>query len=173
MIISCTELEDKVRKMIKSERFEHSKRVADTSVSLAERFSLSKEDAWYIGIYHDAYRYACDSSTPSFCEEHGIIVEPEEREDFMLLHGALAAIHFPSDAGDVPEYYQRAVRHHTLGSVEMGVYGAVLYVADYTEPGSKHLTDEDRAFIFSSDTLEQMILKIMDQQRAYFDRKNI
>ena len=169
MRISYTELEDKVFRLIKQKRFDHSLGVAYVSVELARRFGLSEDDARYIGIYHDAYRYACDSSSPDYCRAHGVEVFPEEESNVMLLHGALAAIHFPEDAGDVPEYFQRAVRHHTLGHVEMGLYGAVLYIADYTEPGRKHLTDKDREHIFSSDTLEGMIIKIMDAQRAYFN----
>ena len=166
---SYTELEDMVRGLIKPKRFTHSLGVAAVSVALARRFALSVDDARYIGIYHDAYRYACTEESPAFCRKHGVEVFPEEEGNVMLLHGALAAVHFPWDAGDVPEYFQRAVRHHTLGHVEMGVYGAVLYIADYTEPGRKHLDDKEREYIFSSDTLEEMIIKIMDAQRAYFE----
>lgn len=169
MRISYTELESKVCLMIKRKRFDHSLGVAYVSSELAKRFGLSVEDARYIGIYHDAYRYAFDGTSPDYCRAHGVEVFPEEEANVMLLHGALAAIHFPEDAGDVPEYFQRAVRHHTLGHVEMGLYGAVLYIADYTEPGRKHLTDKDREEIFSSDSLEEMIIKIMDAQRAYFE----
>ena len=92
----------------------------------------------------------------------------------MLLHGALAAIHFDEDAcGSVPDVFKRAVRHHTLGSMEMGPYGAVVYIADYIEPGRKHLTDEDRKYILSALTLEGMIVRIMDMQRLYFEREGI
>ena len=131
-------------------------------------------DAAYIGIYHDAYRYSCDESTPAFCREHGIDVFPEEEAEPMLLHGALAAIHFPEDAGgSVPEYFRTAVRHHTLGHKEMGPYGAILYIADYMEPGRKHLDDDDRRRILSGERLEDMIITIMDMQNSYFSREGI
>ena len=173
-IISYTELENKVRSMIKPSRFVHSLGVVEMSRLLASRFSLDPDKAAYIGIYHDAYRYSCDDATPEYCREHGIEVFPEEEKNPMLLHGALAAIHFPEDAeGNVPEYYRTAVRHHTLGHIEMGPYGAVLYIADYAEKGRKHLTDEDRAFILSQPSLEAMIIVIMDAQREYFIKEGI
>ena len=56
MRISYTELENKVRSMIKEKRFQHSLGVVSVSRMLAERFGLSPDDAAYIGIYHDAYR---------------------------------------------------------------------------------------------------------------------
>ena len=152
MRISYTELEARVRGMIKEKRFLHSEGVVSVSRMLAERFGLSPDDAAYIGIYHDAYRYSCDESTPAFCREHGIEVFPEEESEPMLLHGALAAIHFPEDAGgSVPDHFRIAVRHHTLGHKEMGPYGAILYIADYMEPGRKHLDDDDRRRICTGD----------------------
>lgn len=174
MRISYTELEARVRGMIKEKRFLHSEGVVSVSRMLAERFGLSPDDAAYIGIYHDAYRYSCDDGTPAFCREHGIDVFPEEEAEPMLLHGALAAIHFPEDAGgNVPEYFRIAVRHHTLGHREMGPYGAILYIADYMEPGRKHLDDDDRRRILSGERLEDMIITIMDMQNAYFRREGI
>ena len=92
----------------------------------------------------------------------------------MLLHGALAAIHFDEDAGgEVPFFYKLAVRHHTLGSDGMGVYGAICYIADYTEPGRRHLDDEGRKHILSAPSLEEMIIRIMDMQRIYFNEKGM
>ena len=174
MRISYTELEARVRGMIKEKRFLHSEGVVSVSRMLAERFGLSPDDAAYIGIYHDAYRYSCDESTPAFCREYGIEVFPEEESEPMLLHGALAAIHFPEDAGgSVPEHFRIAVRHHTLGHKEMGPYGAILYIADYMEPGRKHLDDDDRRRILSGERLEEMIITIMDMQNAYFRREGI
>ncbi len=160
--------------MVKEKRFQHSLGVVSVSRMLADRFGLSTDDAAYIGIYHDAYRYSCDSTTPEYCREHGIEVFPEEEKEPMLLHGALSAIHFPEDAeGDVPDYFRIAVRHHTLGHKEMGKYGAVLYIADYMEPGRKHLDDNDRARILSCSSLEDMIITIMDMQNEYFKREGM
>ena len=174
MRISYTELEAKVRGMIKEKRFVHSLGVVEVSRMLAERFGLSSDDAAYIGIYHDAYRYQADGTAPAYCRAHGVEVFPEEEKEPMLLHGALAAIQFPQDAeGDVPEYFQTAVRHHTLGHKEMGRYGAVLYIADYMEPGRKHLDDDDRRRILSGERLEDMIITIMDMQGEYFRREGI
>lgn len=173
MSIPYIDLCAKVRAMIKPSRFKHSENVASVASSLARRFSIDPDSASYCGIYHDAYRYSCDDRTVAFCIDNGWDVYPEERENPMLLHGALAAINFPNDAGDIPYSYRLAVRHHTLGSKDMGRLGAIIYIADYIEPDRKHLTDADRNQILSSETLEDMVISIMDMQRAYFDSVNI
>lgn len=168
MSITYTELYNKVESMIKPSRFEHSVSVSECAASLAKRFSLSEDDARYCGIYHDAYRYVFGREYLDLCLNSGWKVFPEEIADQKLLHGLVAAINFPKDAGDVPFSYCLAVRHHTLGSVEMGRLGALIYIADYIEPGRKHLGEDERRAILSHDSLEGMIVAIMDMQREYF-----
>lgn len=172
MSITYTELYGKVERMIKPSRFQHSVDVAKTAAMLAERFGLDRDAALITGIYHDAYRYVEGVDIPKLIAS-GWQVFLEEQEFPMLLHGAVAAMHFDEDAGPVPMSYKMAVRHHTLGSVDMGKLGALIYIADYIEPGRKHLSDEDRAIILSEPTLEAMIVKIMDMQRPYFEREGI
>lgn len=173
MSISYTELYDKVSAMIKPSRFEHSIGVAECAESLARRFSLSPEDARYCGIYHDAYRYVSGDVYIEMCLNSAWKIYPEELQEKNLLHGIVAAIKFPEDAKGVPYSFQLAVRHHTLGSVEMGKLGALIYIADYIEPGRKHLGEEERRAILSHATLEGMIVAIMDMQREYFSKVGI
>ena len=170
MSTAYTELNRFVKEKLPEKRYIHSLGVVEMSMELASRFSLPVSDSACIGIFHDAYRYDCGDDTPAFCRAHGIEVFPEEEKEPMLLHGALAAVHFDEVQGPVPHSWKVAVRHHTLGHKDMGALGAVVYIADYAEKGRKHLDDDDRQHIFSSPTLEEMIIRIMDMQRSYFER---
>lgn len=161
-------LRDKVSRMIKPGRFIHSLGVAGTAVYLARRFGLDEEKALAAGIYHDAYRYSTTPDSVSLLEGSGFVIEKEEREEPMLLHGALAALYFDRDAGEsVSEDMKKAVRYHTLGSREMGKLGAAVYISDYMEPGRKHLSDEERTEILNLDTMEEMVGMIISRERAY------
>ena len=168
-----TKLNEFVKNKLPEKRYNHSLGVVEMSMQLAAMFSLSSSDAASIGIFHDAYRYDCDESTASYCRLQGLEVFPEEEKEPMLLHGALAAIHFDDAAGAVPGFWKTAVRHHTLGHKDMGKYGAVVYIADYAEKGRKHLDDEERRRILSLPSLEAMVLHIMDMQRLYFKSKGM
>ncbi len=163
-------LRDKVASRVKSSRFIHSLGVAETSALLASRFSLDVNDALCCGIYHDAYRYSDGEECIALLEKSGFIIEDEERREPMLLHGALAALYFDEDAGEeVPESLKRAVRWHTLGSPDMGKLGALIYIADYMEPGRKHLSEEERRKILLSSSLEEMTALIIEEQRPYLE----
>ncbi len=163
-------LKAKVEGMVKKERFIHSLGVAETARYLARRFGIDDAKALCAGIYHDAYRYSVGEKTAAELEKSGFVIEPEEKEEPMLLHGALSALHFDEDAGEeVPSDMKAAVRHHTLGSCDMGPLGAVIYVADYMEPGRKHLSERDRLNILEKGTLEEMVLAVLERERAYLE----
>ncbi len=163
-------LRDKVFTMIKPSRYIHSLGVAQTAFFLAERFGLDGDKALCAGIYHDAYRYSADKKSIELLRQSGFVIEKEEEKEPMLLHGALAALHFDEDAGEtVPDDMKKAVRYHTLGSKDMGPLGAAIYIADYMEPGRKHLTDEVRTDILNLNTMEEMIEKIISLQRPYLE----
>ncbi len=168
--MDCTGLSNRIQASLKPARYIHSLGVAFTAVMLAERFGLDVTKAYVCGIYHDAYRYSADENTLRLLEENGFILSPEEKRDNVLLHGPLAALHFDEDAGEtVGDDMKRAVRHHTLGSREMGELGGIIYVSDYIEPGRRHLADEDRIMILSKRTLEEMVAAVIDRERPYLE----
>lgn len=171
---SYTEIYEFVKGRLKESRFVHSIGVADTAAYLARRFALDEVAARICGIYHDAYRYDADDTTVAFLEANGIKLFDEEKENIVLLHGPLAAFHMRADVGeDTPDEFIKAVRHHTLGSKNMGRLGATIYIADYLEPGRKHLNDDDRSYLLEPDSLEEIIIRIMDMQNDYFKREGI
>lgn len=168
MIPDYTKIEEFVKAKLKPSRFIHSIGVMEMSVLLASRFGVDVEKAKVAGIYHDAYRYDSTPGSIELIEKNGYRVWPEERKDPMLLHGALAAINFDSDAGcAVSSDMKDAVRHHTLGHISMGKLGGILYIADYAEKGRKHVSEDERREILGKETLESMIIYIMDKSRGY------
>lgn len=166
-LMDYTSLCKVVSSMEKETRYIHSQGVAQVASALLERFIGDPVPGLYTGIFHDAYRYMEGPELLKISEEGGIDICPEERENPMLLHGAVAALRFPSVAGDCPDSWLSAIRHHTLGSVEMGIIGAALYIADYTEPGRKHITNEERTRIYTKRTLEEMVLAILYREKKY------
>lgn len=168
MITDYTKLNAFVKAKLKPSRYTHSLGVMEMALNLASRFGIDEEKARISAIYHDAYRYEGDESSIQLVEKCGYVVCPEERENPMLLHGALAAVHFDEDTlSKIPSDMKVAVRHHTLGHVSMGRLGAVIYIADYGEKGRKHVTDKERKKIMSKDTLEDMVLYILEKSRAH------
>ena len=172
-LMDYTKLESVVKKHLKPSRFEHSKGVAKVCSELSTRFLLDKEAGLYTGIFHDYARYYSDSEILKACRKGGVDISKEEEEKPMLLHGAAAALVMRDIVGDVTDSYLIAIRNHTLGSINMGLLGACLYVADYTEPNRKHLDDKDRKEILSLPTLEEMVLNILEREKKYYKEKGM
>ena len=172
-LMDYTKLESLVKKHLKPSRFTHSQGVAKVCSDLSSRFLLDKEAGVYTGIFHDYARYLSDSEILKLCKKGGVEISKEEAEKPMLLHGAAASLLMRDIVGDVPESYLIAIRHHTLGSLNMGLLGACLYVADYTEPNRKHLTNDDRDEIFSLPSLEEMVLNILNREKKYYKEKGM
>lgn len=170
--MSFTELEMTVRSMIKPSRFLHSQRVKETALELGGKYLMDETALSYISIFHDAYRNIEGREAIRICNEADMFIYPEELDNPMLLHGAVAAIKLPSFIGECPGSWALALRFHTLGSPEMGRLGAVLYIADYIEPGREYLSDEDRNEILSASSLEDMVLDILERERLYSYRIN-
>ena len=172
-IMGYTELKAIMEEKLPEKRFLHSLGVAETAAMLARRFNLDIDGALICGIYHDAYRYIGKEEALKEVEEYGISIFKEERENGNLLHAPIAAYHMREDVGPVPSAYVKAVRYHTLGSRDMGMLGAAVYIADYSEPGRKHLDDEEREHIYSFESLEGMVRYIIERQNEYFQREGI
>ena len=156
---------------MKASRLQHSVGVAMTARFLMEKFGYDGNAGLIAGIFHDWYRYVTDEEALEEVRKASFKAEPEELKTPMLLHGAIASIHMREVVGeDTPDEYLKAVRWHTLGSPDMGVLGAAIYVADFAEPGRKHLSDDEKHYILGMDSLEEMVLYIIRQQDEYFQR---
>ena len=169
-----TKIEEFVKSKLKPSRFIHSEGVMEMSQLLASRFGVDEEKAKIAAIYHDAYRYDSTPESIDIVEKGGYEVWPEERKDPVLLHGALAAVNFDRDAGcAVSSDMKDAVRHHTLGHVSMVRLGGIIYISDYAEKGRKHLSEDERRAILNKDSLESMIIYILERSRDYLLSKGM
>lgn len=172
-IMGYTELEAWIKSRLPEKRYIHSLAVAKTASTLASLFSQDRNASLISGLYHDAYRYITKEDALREVEKYSIDIFPEERENGNLLHAPIAAYHMRDDIGPVPSSYVDAVRYHTLGSKDMGPLGAIIYIADYTEPNRKHIDDDERMRIFSLPSLEAMVCHIIEEQNVYFKKNGI
>ena len=114
-------------------RLAHTHRVAAEAVTLARRFGVDEHDAELAGLLHDSCREWDAEHILAAAARHGIAVDPvEARRPVGLLHGAVAAAEL---AGQVSPQVAQAIARHTVGCAGMSDLDAVLYLADFCEPG--------------------------------------
>lgn len=138
-------------------RFAHVQRVVLLAGELASRFGVDREDARLAAAAHDLDREVSPGLLLARVADHAVPVTAEERRDPALLHGPVTAERLARDFGVQRPAVYEAVRHHTLGDAGLGSVFGVLYVADYCEPGRRHLEPHAREAILNADSLDRAV----------------
>ncbi len=169
--IDFTDLEKDLSEKLSPKRFTHSKAVAQTCLLLQERYSedLDTDQLYYGGLMHDIAREWPAVTLQQYAIEHALSVESEELTYPALLHAPVGA-DLVKELG-FGEEVCKAVRYHTLGSIEMGRMGLVLYIADYIEPNRTHLDDAKRSLLLSRPSLETLCMDILEAERNHLASK--
>jgi predicted HD superfamily hydrolase involved in NAD metabolism len=115
-------------------RFEHTLRVAETAVKLAEVHHVSSEKAELASIFHDYCKYR------SLDEMRKIIETSYLPKDLLLYHhelwhGPVASIKIEEEFGITDDEIKSAIYYHTTGRANMSDLELIVFIADYIEPG--------------------------------------
>ena len=166
---------EKLKAVLKPERYEHSLGVMDTAGEMAARFGMDVEQARVAGILHDCAKNIAPEEAYRLCEEYGVALDEVSRQSFGLVHQYLGAALARAEYGIEDEEILSAKRCHTKGKADMGPLDKVLYLADFTElnrdkepfAGLNELralckTDLDEAMLFA---LNISIKSIVDRGR--------
>lgn len=169
--LTCIEIENYVKSKVSPSRFEHCISVAETAVFFNNKFNSGfiSTDCYKCGLLHDVARNWTYEDLLLYCGSKRIKIEKEELENPVLLHAPVGAS-IASSLGY--ESYETAIRWHTLGSVEMGRLGLIIYLSDYLEPKRSFLTDKDRLVYNRMESLEVICLKILKNIKKHMKKKN-
>ncbi|MBI4977750.1 MAG: bis(5'-nucleosyl)-tetraphosphatase (symmetrical) YqeK [Spirochaetes bacterium] len=117
------------------DRYEHSLRVRDMAVRLAERYRVSVHKTTLASLLHDTGRSLPDAAAMNtFLKQNGITF-PREHVSKSLLH-SMAGVVIARTTFDVQdETILDAIRWHTTGRANLSMLGKILYMADHIEPG--------------------------------------
>lgn len=158
-----------VEKELPRSRFEHTLRVAETAVRLADRFGADKEKADLAGILHDYCKYWPDERMRDWILRHHLPAD--------LLHYNKELWHAPVGAEAVRECLGvtdsevlDAIRYHTTGRPNMTRLEQVVFLADYIEPG-RRFPGVDKVRTAAESDLDRAVLMALDNTiRFLIDR---
>ncbi|MGI8316075.1 bis(5'-nucleosyl)-tetraphosphatase (symmetrical) YqeK [Halobacillus mangrovi] len=124
-----------VKPYLKQKRYEHTIRVTDQAVELAERFGA---DVWKTEIAAALHDYA--KYKPLVEMKRWILEERRLPKDLLdyhheLWHGPVGALMLEKEIGLNDEEVKSAIQCHTTGKKHMTVLDKVVFLADYIEPG--------------------------------------
>lgn len=124
-----------VRPALKTPRYEHTVRVTDKAVELADRFQADSEKAEIAAALHDYAKYK-----PKELMERWILRDRRLPKDLLdyhheLWHGPVGALMLEQELGIKDAAILSAISSHTTGKKHMSVLDKVVFLADYIEPG--------------------------------------
>jgi predicted HD superfamily hydrolase involved in NAD metabolism len=127
---STDSLAEKVRALVRPERFAHILRVAALAKEIAEKNGLDGERAYLAGLLHDAARDLPEEELLSLAPPENEV----ERAHPLSLHGR-AARRLAEGWGVEDEEVLEAIEGHVYGVDPQNGIGMALYIADIAEPG--------------------------------------
>ncbi|WP_432372102.1 bis(5'-nucleosyl)-tetraphosphatase (symmetrical) YqeK [Staphylococcus chromogenes] len=162
-----------VKQKLPKKRFEHSIRVAETAVKLAQQYEGDVDKAELAGILHDFCKYDDLASMYQ-------IVTQYELDSALLSYGS-EILHGPVCATIMKHQYHvndedilLAIAHHTTGRKHMTKNEKIVFIADYIEPGRTTKGVEDiREMVYGGKGLDKTIYEISKRTVLYLVEKDV
>lgn len=148
---------EKVRTMVKPERYRHTLGVVKAAQELAEKYGGDILKARTAAVLHDIMKDAEPDVQLQTIEKFGIILTAVERAEPKLWHAVAGSAYIRQLGVDDTEIID-AVRYHTTARGEMTLLDKIIYVADFIS--------EDRSY----DGVEEMrALAAQSLDAAYYE----
>ncbi|REJ10650.1 bis(5'-nucleosyl)-tetraphosphatase (symmetrical) YqeK [Halobacillus trueperi] len=135
MKISREEALEYVRPALKTSRYEHTVRVTDQAVELAERFQADVKKAELAAAFHDYAKYKPVELMERWIESDRRLPKALLDYHHELWHGPVGALMIEQEVGLTDGEIISAISCHTTGKKHMSTLDKVVFLADYIEPG--------------------------------------
>jgi len=126
---------EKLQQMIKPSRFAHTLGVAETARRLAPRYGIDPVRAELAALLHDCAKSMPGEEMLQCISEYISDSDADERATACVLHAPAGSVLAQTAFGVQDPEILSAIRKHTIGDAEMSPMDALIYTADFIEPG--------------------------------------
>ncbi|WP_053219102.1 bis(5'-nucleosyl)-tetraphosphatase (symmetrical) YqeK [Virgibacillus senegalensis] len=152
-------------------RFEHTVRVTDTALELANKYGGKLKTVELAAIFHDYAKYRNREELRSW-----IIHEPTLPKDLLeyhheLWHGPVGALLVQREVGIQDKEVLTPIRWHTTGKTGMNKLEKLVFLADYIEPG-RHFPGVDDVRKAAEENLDYACWMVSKNTIHYLMSKN-
>ena len=168
--MTIEEMRALLQQSLKPKRYEHSLRVYETALTMAEHFHADKQKVALAALLHDCGRQVPKEASAARAEELGIAVDAVEKAQPILLHAKLGVYYAVHKYGVSPDDREvlDAIRYHSTGTADMTDTAKIVFLADLIEPGrdfagveeirEASLQDLDKGMLLSYDNTIRYLL---------------
>lgn len=135
--MTIEEMRALLQQSLKPKRYEHSIRVYETALMMAEHFHADKQKVALAALLHDCGRQIPKENSAARAKELGIAVDEVEKAQPILLHAKLGVYYAVHKYGVSPDDTEvlDAIRYHSTGTADMTETAKIVFLADLIEPG--------------------------------------
>jgi len=135
--MTIEEMRALLQQSLKPKRYEHSIRVFETALKMAEHFHADKQKVALAALLHDCGRQIPKEGSTAKAKELGIAVDEVEKAQPILLHAKLGVYYAVHKYGVSPDDREvlDAIRYHSTGTADMTETAKIVFLADLIEPG--------------------------------------
>lgn len=168
-MMMLTDIIADLEKKLKSERFVHTRGVAEVSVRLAKLYGADEQEAELAAWLHDCARVYPTSALIEECVCRGIPVTVLDRKSPILLHASLGVYLAKHVYGVENEAVLDAIAYHTVGREQMTTLEHIVYLADMIEP-SRDYDGVELLRELAEEDLTRAMVAAFDQSIAHVIR---
>ena len=129
-------LQAKLKTLLKSARYEHTRGVVSTAEELALAHGLDERAARLAAWLHDSAKCLSPARMKAMARQAG--ADAAEMASPSLWHAPAGSVLAQKEFGVQDPAIIQAIRYHTTGAAGIGPLAKLIYVADYSEPGRRY-----------------------------------
>lgn len=156
-MISLSECQELVRKMMGEKRFYHSLCVSKEAKRLAEKYGANPQKAEIAGMLHDICKEIPENEQLKIIADFDIIMNNVEKSTQRLYHAISGSVYLKNVVKIGDEEIIGAVRWHTSGRKGMTLLEKVIFTADFTSD-DRDYPDADEMRRLAEISLESAML---------------
>lgn len=166
-------MQQKLKKHLDEDRYEHTLGVMYTAGALAMRYQENIRSALIAGLLHDCAKCIPTNKKFKMCSKYHLEVSETERSNPSLLHAKLGAYLAEKKYHVRDEAILSAITFHTTGKPAMSLLEKIVYVADYIEPGRRELPNMAEIRRLAFENIDECIYQILQDSLNYLNTRNI
>jgi predicted HD superfamily hydrolase involved in NAD metabolism len=150
-------------------RLQHSLRVLEKALELAERSGVKRNKVYVAALLHDIAKDLPPSQLLAIARRHDLLTCEAEEVQPDLLHGPVGALYCKKELGIRDEEVLQTIHYHTTGHPSMTELDKIIYLADLIEPGRTYegvdelrkicRENRDQGLLYAFDCTIQYVLR--------------
>src|SRR5690625_3671148 len=159
-----------IKEKLSEERYEHTLRVHDLALHLAEKYKAPIDKIKHAALWHDYLKEETERVLKDKINEYKL---PKDLLHYNkeLWHGPVGAMVIRDTFSVRDEDVLNAIYYHTSGRAKMGLVEQIIFVADYIEPG-RQFPGVDEVRRLAEENLLEAVYKTLQNSLLFLIKKN-